>query len=81
MPPSNEILHARIYAIIPQNGYISASVIADLYEARFHSPISVKKCSLILEELKADGLILMRKKRRNWGFLATYGHDEIEEKP
>lgn len=81
MQPSNELLHARIYAIIPKNGYVSASVIAESYEIKFHSPISVKKCSLILEELKADGLILMRKKRRNWGFLATYGHDDPEERP
>lgn len=80
MQQSDKLLHARIYALVPQSGYISASVIADLYEARFHSPISVKKCSLVLDDLFSDGLILMRKKRRNWGFLSTYGHEEIEEK-
>jgi hypothetical protein len=78
--PSNDLLHARIYALIPQSGYISASVIADLYEARFHEQITVKKCSLILDDLFSDGLILMRKKRRNWGFLSTYGHEEGKEK-
>jgi predicted methyltransferase len=76
---SEHLIPLRILKLIPDDRWLSAAKLAELYRIRYNSDISVPKVVTILDYLFSEGLITHRKRRRSWGLLTQYSGAEPAE--